>query len=94
MQTTDLQKALDLGFPFQNITKSNFWESFIKWIDIVDKNISIYIINNGAATPLPSFKGESDRGGIPLRKSLNCGMGIRFHIATPPTLFDNHTHFL
>ena len=34
----------------------------MKWIDIVDKNISIYIINIGAATPLPSFKEESDRG--------------------------------
>ena len=33
----------------------------MKWIDIVDKNISIYIINNGAATP--SFKEESDGGG-------------------------------
>ena len=35
----------------------------MKWIDIVDKNISIYIINIGAETPLPSFKEESDRGG-------------------------------
>ena len=35
----------------------------MKWIDIVDKNISIYIINIGAATPLPSFKEESDGGG-------------------------------
>ena len=35
----------------------------MKWIHIVDKNISIYIINIGAATPLPSFKEESDGGG-------------------------------
>ena len=27
---------------------------------IVDKIISIHIINNGAATPLPSFERESD----------------------------------
>ena len=40
------------------MTKSNFGESFIKWIDIVDKSIPIHIINNGAATPLPSFKRE------------------------------------
>ena len=67
----------------------------MKWIDIVDKNISIYIINIGVATPLPSFKDESDGGaGVVLRKSLNCGMGINFHIATPPTLFEGHTHFL
>ena len=65
----------------------------MKWIDIVDKNISIYIINIGAATPLPSFKEESDTG-VLLRKSLNCGMGINFHIAAPPTLFEGHTHFL
>ena len=70
----------------------------MKWIDIVDKNISIYIINIGAATPLPSFKEESDGkgggGGVLLRKSLNCGMGINFYIASPPTLFEGHTHFL
>ena len=40
------------------MTKSNLGESFIKWIDIVDKIIPIHIINNGAATPLPSFKWE------------------------------------
>ena len=42
----------------------------MKWIDIVDKNISIYIINIGAATPLPSFKEESDGegGGGPTTK--------------------------
>ena len=57
-----------LGFPFQNITKSSFRESFIKWIDIVDKKISIYIINIGAATPLPSFKEESDGGEGPTTK--------------------------
>ena len=52
-----------LGFPFQNITKSSFGESFIKCIDIVDTNILIYIINNGEATPLHSFKQESESGG-------------------------------
>ena len=67
----------------------------MKWIDIVDKNILIYIINIGAAIPLPSFKQDSDGGGgFLLRKSLNCEMGINFHIATPPTLFEGHTHFL
>ena len=35
----------------------------MKWIDKVGKNISIYIINIGAETPLPFFKEESDRGG-------------------------------
>ena len=72
----------------------------MKWIDIVDKNISIYIINIGAVTPLPSFKEESDGGGgVLLRKSLNCGMGINFHMATlplclkaTPTFFDPSKH--
>ena len=49
-----------LGYSCYNITKSNFEESFIEWIDIADKNISIFITNNGAATPLSSFKGDSD----------------------------------
>ena len=40
----------------------------MKWIDIVDKNISIYIINNAEATPLPSFKEELDRRGDPATK--------------------------
>ena len=31
---------------------------------------------------------------VVLRKSLNCGIGINFHMTTPPTLFDSHTHFL
>ena len=53
-----------MGFPFQNITKSNFGESFIKWIDVVDIYISIYIINNGAATPLPYFQGEVRQVGV------------------------------
>ena len=82
MQTTDFQKALDLGFPSQNITKCNFGESFIKWVDIVDKNISMYIINNGAATPLPSFKGEAERGD-PITKITEMWNGHKFSYRYP-----------
>ena len=52
--------TLEVGFFFLKHYEVQFWGIIMKWIDIVDNNISIEIINTGAATPLLSFKGELD----------------------------------
>ena len=66
------------------MTKSNFGESFIKWMDVVAKIISIHIINNVTATDLSLLSKGSE---TPKRWKLIFVMLMRVNLELALTLF-------